>query len=156
MKRVSFVGFIGSASLTGQSWPKDDRRMTFFTPLDSLPTGRTDPVGSWRRVQKILVRRKTDGQKGQRLAAYPVAQGKEDISGLSEAAVLFRLRGDPSMSLISVSENVEMYGYDARAMTAALSCRSGASRWPITPPSAAWRPPRFQKTGVSVPFTIHQ
>jgi diguanylate cyclase (GGDEF)-like protein len=90
--------------------------MTFFTPLDSLPTVRTDPVGLWSKFQKRFVRRKTDGQKGQ-FAAHPLTQRKEDVSELSRA-VLFRLRGDPSMALISVSENVTMYGYDAKALMA--------------------------------------
>jgi diguanylate cyclase (GGDEF)-like protein len=91
--------------------------MTFFTPLNPVPTGRIDRDGFWRKVQNIFARRKTDGRKWQKLAAYPETQLNEDISGLSPT-VLFRLRGDPSMSLISVSENVAMYGYDATAMIA--------------------------------------
>ena len=83
---------------------------------DFVPPHTIESDGLWSRFQNIFVRRKTDGNKERKLASYP-ALGREDVSELSQQ-VLFRLRGDPSMSLISVSENVAMYGYDARTMTA--------------------------------------
>jgi hypothetical protein len=82
---------------------------------DFVPTDRINPDGLWSRVQHMLFRRKTDGQKAHKQATYPVTQGHEYFSDLSQT-VLFRLRGDPSMPLISVSDNVAMYGYDPVAM----------------------------------------
>jgi diguanylate cyclase (GGDEF)-like protein len=83
--------------------------------LDFVPTDRIEPDGLWGRVQHILSRRKTDGQKVHKQATCPVTQGHEYDSELSQT-VLFRLLGDPSMPLISVSDNVAMYGYDPVAM----------------------------------------
>jgi diguanylate cyclase (GGDEF)-like protein len=82
---------------------------------DFVPTDRIDPDGLWSRVQHMLFRRKTDGQKAQKQATFPVTQAQECVIDLSQT-VLFRLRGDPSMPLTSVSDNVAMYGYDPVAM----------------------------------------
>jgi diguanylate cyclase (GGDEF)-like protein len=90
--------------------------MTYLRRVsDFVPTDRIDADGLWSRVQHMLFRRKTDGQKAQKQATYPVTQGHEYVSELSQT-VLFRLQGDPSMPLISVSDNVAMYGYDPVAM----------------------------------------
>jgi diguanylate cyclase (GGDEF)-like protein len=91
--------------------------MTLFTPLTLDPTGRIEPDGFWNRIQGIFARRKTDGKKALKFAAYPVTQEKDDISGPGQE-VLFRLRGDPSMALTYVSENVTMFGYDRGALIA--------------------------------------
>jgi diguanylate cyclase (GGDEF)-like protein len=82
---------------------------------DFVPTDKIEPDGLWGRVQHILSRRKTDGQKAQKQATYPITQARESVSESSQP-VLFRLRGDPSMPLTSVSDNVAMYGYDPVAM----------------------------------------
>jgi diguanylate cyclase (GGDEF)-like protein len=76
-----------------------------------------EPDGFWRKVQSIFARRRTDGQKSQTLVAYPASQPDEEASGSSQA-IIFRLRGDPSMALTYVSENVALYGYDLDAMRA--------------------------------------
>ena len=89
--------------------------MSFFTPLNPVPPERVKADGFWRKLQNIFARRRADGRKVETLAAYPLIQGKEDPSG-SDPAVVFRLRGDPSMSLISVSENVSLFGYDAKSL----------------------------------------
>ena len=80
-----------------------------------VPTDRMDPVGFWNRVQHRVFWRKADGPKYYKQAADPATQGQETSSESSQA-VHFRLRGDPSLPVISVSHNVSMYGYDATAM----------------------------------------
>jgi diguanylate cyclase (GGDEF)-like protein len=92
--------------------------MTFLrTASDFVPPDSTGSDRFWNRVQDRLFRRKTDGHKAQRQAAYPVTQGHEYVSELGQT-VRCRLRGDPSMALTYVSENVAMYGFDATAMIA--------------------------------------
>jgi diguanylate cyclase (GGDEF)-like protein len=89
--------------------------MTFVAPLNFVPPDGIGPDGLWSRFQHMLFRRKTDGQKVRKQATYPVIQGHEYFSELNQT-VVFRLRGDPSMPLTFVSDNVAMYGYDPAAM----------------------------------------
>jgi diguanylate cyclase (GGDEF)-like protein len=88
------------------------RRTSHFVPTD-----RIDPDRFWKKVQNRLFRRRTDGHKVEKQAELQVIQAKE-YSGNLNQTVLFRLRGDPSMPLISVSDNVAIYGYDSVSMIA--------------------------------------
>jgi diguanylate cyclase (GGDEF)-like protein len=90
--------------------------MTYLRKASDLaPPVKFGPDRLWTRVQDMILGRNIHGRKTQYRAARALIQ-QHEYTNKPAQKVLFRLRGDPSMPMISVSDNVAVYGYEPAAM----------------------------------------